>query len=91
MNKIELIQSLKESKGLNRAEAQKVVEMFFDAVADALIKGDRVEIRGLCIFHVKEYKSYTGRNPKTGERVTVKPKRLPYFKPGADLKHRVDR
>jgi integration host factor subunit beta len=90
MNKIELIQSLKESSGLTRAEAQKVVEMFFDAVAEALIKGERVEIRGLCIFHVKEYKSYTGRNPKTGERVTVRSKKLPYFKPGTDLKNRVD-
>lgn len=91
MNKLELIQSLKDKNGLSNAEAQKVVELFFDAMADALSKGCRVEIRGLCIFHVKEYKSYAGRNPKTGERVTVKPKKLPYFKPGTDLKSRVCR
>jgi integration host factor subunit beta len=91
MNKIELIQSLKESNGLTRAEAQKVVELFFDAMADALARECRVEIRGLCSFKVKEYKSYTGRNPKTGELVTIKSKRLPFFRPGMELKERVDR
>lgn len=90
MNKLELIQSLKESNGLTRAEAQKIVELFFDAMADALARGCRVEIRGLCIFKVKDYPSYTGRNPKTGELVTVKPKKLPFFKPGVELKERVD-
>ena len=53
-------------------------------------KGDRVEIRGLCSFFVKEYQSYQGRNPKTGERVQVAPKRLPFFKCGKELKERVD-
>lgn len=90
MNKIELIQSIKVSSGLTRAEAQKVVEVFFDAMADALARGCRVEIRGLGSFKVKEYKSYTGRNPETGELVTVKPKKLPFFKPGMELKERVD-
>jgi integration host factor subunit beta len=91
MNKLELIQSLKESSGLTRTEAQKVIEIFFDAMADALARGCNVEIRGLFIFHIKQYKGYAGRNPKTGERVTVKPKRLPIFRPGLDLKKRVDR
>jgi integration host factor subunit beta len=91
MNKFELIQSLKETNGLSRAEAQKIVEMFFDAMVEALADGDRVEVRGLCSFFVKEYKGYTGRNPKTGELVSVKAKRLPFFKPGLDLKARVDR
>jgi integration host factor subunit beta len=50
-----------------------------------------VEIRGLCAFKIKDYPEYTGRNPKTSERVTVKPKKLPFFKPGLDLKKRVDR
>jgi integration host factor subunit beta len=49
-----------------------------------------VEIRGLCSFFVKEYKSYTGRNPKTGEKVTISPKKLPFFKSGKELKERVD-
>ena len=54
-------------------------------------KGGRVEIRGLCSFFVKEYRSYTGRNPKTGEKVKIKPKKLPFFKAGKELKERVDR
>jgi integration host factor subunit beta len=91
MNKFELIQSLKERNGLTKGEAQKVVELFFDAMADALARGCRVQIRGLCSFKVKEYESYTGRNPKTGELVTTKSKRLPFFKPGLELKERVDR
>lgn len=58
---------------------------------DEIAKGDRVEIRGLCSFFVKEYDGYTGRNPKTGERVKIKPKKLPFFKAGKELKDRVDR
>ena len=63
----------------------------FNGMTDTLAKGDRVEIRGLCSFFVKEYGSYIGRNPKTGERVKIKPKKLPFFKPGKELKERVDR
>jgi integration host factor subunit beta len=90
MNKRELIQVLKTSQNLSALEAAKCVEVFFSAMSDALSKGDRVEIRGLCSFHVKEYEPYTGRNPKTGEEVTVKGKRLPFFKVGTELKQRVD-
>lgn len=91
MNKNELINALKEKGGLSKAEARETVELFFASMADALARGSRVQIRGLCSFSVKEYKGYTGRNPKTGEHVTVKAKRLPFFKPGLDLKKRVDR
>lgn len=91
MNKNELIESLKETNGLSKAMAGKIVDLFFNSMTDALAKGGRVEIRGLCTFFVKEYKGYNGRNPKTGEIVTVKAKRLPFFKPGLDLKIRVDR
>ena len=71
MNKHDLIQVLKESQNLSTLEATKCVDLFFNAIADALSKGDRVEIRGLCSFYVKEYEAYTGRNPKTGEEVAV--------------------
>ncbi len=91
MNKNELIEVLRESNGLSKAEAQKVVELFFEAMADSLAKGGRVEVRGLCSFYIKEYRGYTGRNPKTGELVDVEPKKLPFFKPGLDLKKRVNR
>jgi len=90
MNKLQLIQALKESQNLSKAEATKCVELFFEAMADALSRGGRVEIRGLCSFHVKEYEAYTGRNPKTGEEVTVEAKKLPFFKVGTELKQRVD-
>ena len=91
MNKLELIQALKDATDLTRTEAAAVVDTFFNEMAGALAKGHRVEIRGLCSFFVKEYGSYTGRNPKTGKQVKIKPKKLPFFKPGKELRERVDR
>ncbi|MDF1594276.1 MAG: integration host factor subunit beta [Desulfobacterales bacterium] len=80
MNKLELIDALKNQENLTKSEAAKVVEIFFGEMADALAKDERVEIRGLCSFYVKKYQGYTGRNPKTGETTMVKPKKLPFFK-----------
>ena len=71
MNKLQLIEALKESQNLSKTEATKCVELFFSAMADALSKGDRVEIQSLCSFQVKEYEPYTGLNPKTGKEVAV--------------------
>jgi integration host factor subunit beta len=90
MNKLDLIQALKEATDLTKQEAEKVVTVFFNDMAGALVRGERVEIRGFCSFFVKEYKAYTGRNPRTGEKVKIKPKKLPVFKPGKELKERVD-
>ena len=90
MNKLDLILALKDSNNLTRSEAETIINLFFDKMADALAQGDRVEIRGLCSFYVKEYRGYTGRNPKTGEKVKVARKKLPFFKVGKDLKERVD-
>lgn len=90
MNKLELISALKDEAGLSKTEAAKVVQIFFDSMTEAMAAGKRVEIRGLCSFYVKTYKSYTGRNPKTGEKVTIQPKKLPFFKSGKELKDRVD-
>ena len=90
MNKLELISMLKEEAKLSKAEAAKVVEIFFESMSNALANEERVEIRGLCSFYVKEYKSYTGRNPKTGEKVKIEPKKLPFFKCGKELKERVN-
>ena len=78
MNKIELIQALKESNQLSKSEAEAVINLFFDKVADSLAQGDRVEIRGLCSFFVKKYRGYIGRNPKTGDKVKVARKKLPF-------------
>ena len=90
MNKLEPIEALKTEAGLMKNEAVAVVNLFFDEIADALTNGDRVEIRGLCSFYVKKYNAYTGRNPKTGDHVKIKPKKLPFFKCGKELKERVD-
>lgn len=90
MNKLELIVALKEDANITKSEATKIVAVFFDEMSEALAKNNRVEIRGLCSFYVKKYKSYRGRNPKTGESVTVSEKKLPFFKCGKELKDRVD-
>jgi len=91
MNKLEIVETLKTEAGLTKNEATAVVNLFFDEMANALANGDRVEIRGFCSFYVKEYKAYTGRNPKSGEQVKIKPKKLPFFKCGKELKERVDK
>ncbi|MBW1739838.1 MAG: integration host factor subunit beta [Deltaproteobacteria bacterium] len=90
MNKAELVETLRKKTGLRRVKAEQVVKCFFGQIADALARGERVEIRGLCSFHVKQYRSYTGRNPKTGEAIWVKPKKLPFFRCGKELRERVD-
>ena len=90
MNKIDLIEALKEEANLTKIEAKKVVDLFFSEMSDALANEDRVEIRGLCSFYVKKYKAYAGRNPKTGEPTQVESKKLPFFKVGTELKVRVD-
>ena len=90
MNKQDLIIALKDENGLTKSEAKAVVNIFFNEMSNALANGDRVEIRGLCSFYVKNYKAYSGRNPKTGEQTQVKPKKLPFFKVGRKLKERVD-
>jgi integration host factor subunit beta len=90
MNKLELISALKNETNISKSEAAKVIQIFFDSMSDALAAGERVEIRGLCSFFVKEYKAYTGRNPKTGEKVLINPKKLPFFKSGKELRERVD-
>jgi len=91
MNKQDLIIVLKDENGLTKSEAKAVVNLFFDEMSNALANGDRVEIRGLCSFYVKNYKAYIGRNPKTGEPTQVKSKKLPFFKCGKELKERVDK
>ena len=90
MNKVDLIQALKDSNDLSRSKAAAVINLFFDKMVDMLTQGERVEIRGLCSFFVKKYCGYTGRNPKTGEKVKIKQKKLPFFKVGKELKERVD-
>lgn len=91
MNKLDIVEALKEETGITKAEAGKIVNLFFDEMTEALANDDRVEIRGFCSFYVKAYNSYTGRNPKSGEKIEVNPKKLPFFKCGKELKDRTDK
>ena len=90
MNKQDLIDALRYEVDLKKTETDAIVRLFFNEMSDALAKGDRVEIRGLCSIFVKKYTGYTGRNPKTGKKIKVKTKKLPFFKCGRELKKRVD-
>ena len=82
MNKSELIKALAEESNLPFDDASLVVNTFIDAMKDSLIAGDRIEIRDSGASRSKEYSGYAGRNPKTGESVSVVPKRLPFFRAG---------
>lgn len=89
MNKSDLIVELASRANLALGEADMLVNEVFATMAETLVAGKRIEIRGFGSFVVKEYEGYTGRNPKTGLDVTVKPKKLPFFKVGKDLKERI--
>ncbi len=86
MNKSELIKSLSEQNNISAEEATLVVNTFVDSMKKTLLEGDHVEIRGFGSFKVKKYGSYAGRNPRTGEKVEVESKRLPFFRAGKELK-----
>lgn len=90
MNKSELIEAVAEKTKVTKKKAEDVVNLIFDSMVEAMAKGDRIEIRGWGSFVVKEYGAYTGRNPRTGESIEVRPKKLPFFKVGKELKERVD-
>jgi integration host factor subunit beta len=90
MNKSELIEALAKEKDLPLRKAEEVVNTVFGEMENALINEERVEIRGLGSFKVKDYDGYKGRNPKTGEIINVGQKKLPFFKVGKELKERVD-
>lgn len=89
MNKSELIEALAAKKGLSYKKAEEIINAIFESMSTALLEGDRIEIRGFGSFVVKSYESYMGRNPKTGESIAVKPKKLPFFKVGKELKEKV--
>ena len=86
MNKSELIKTLSDECGISGEDAALVVNIFIDSMKKALLAGDRIEIRGFGSFKIKEYGAYHGRNPKTGESVSVIPKRLTFFRAGKELK-----
>lgn len=86
MNKSELVKNLADQVAISMDEASVVVNTFFDCMRSALMEGRRVEIRGFGSFKIKQYAAYAGRNPRTGEKVLVSPKCLPFFRAGKELK-----
>src|SRR6187200_3315189 len=90
MTKSDLIDVLCETQKLPKGRAELLVHVIFDALEAALKRGERIEIRGFGSFELRNYRGYDGRNPRTGSAVAVRPKRLPFFKVGKELKERVN-
>jgi integration host factor subunit beta len=90
MTKSELIETVANKLKLPKGKAELIVNCIFDSMEDSLKRGERIEIRGFGSFEIRHYKAYEGRNPRTGAKVDVRPKRLPFFKVGKELKERVN-
>jgi integration host factor subunit beta len=90
MTKADLIAVIAEKLKFPWARAEVLVDEVFDAMVEALKRGEGIEIRGFGSFTIRQYKAYEGRNPRTGETVQVKPKRLAFFKVGKELRERVN-
>lgn len=90
MNKSELIEALAQDINVPHREAAAITNTVIDTMTEALSRGESIEIRGFGSFVIKRYDSYEGRNPKTGKKIKVKPKKLPFFKVGKDLREQVN-
>ena len=90
MVRSELVTILSAHADVTQTQAEEIVELFFAEIVRSLTTEGRVEIRGFGAFSVRKYRSYEGRNPKTGETIAVAQKKLPFFKPGLELRQRVD-
>ena len=86
MTKADLVEEVTRVTDLPRKESEAVVETIFDSIISALQADDKIEIRGFGSFRTRERRGRTGRNPKTGAKVEVPPKKIPYFKPSKELK-----
>jgi len=89
MTRTELINKLAIEKNISNSLADKIITKIFKSMTDSLVSGNRIEIRGFGSFEIREYDGYIARNPRTGVQVEVKPKKLPFFKTGKDLKERI--
>lgn len=91
MTKSELIELIAQRTSIPKSRAEAVVNTVFDSMIAALERNEGIEIRGFGSFTVREYKAYSGRNPRTGVTVSVREKRLPFFKVGKELREHVNR
>lgn len=90
MNKSDLVRALAKEMDLPMRKAEEIVDMVFKTMTTALVAGNRIEIRGFGSFVVKRYDGYTGRNPKTGQKIEVRTKHLPFFKTGKELREKIN-
>jgi integration host factor subunit beta len=91
MIRSELVQRLaEENGGMTPAEIERIVSLFFDEISEHLSKGGRVELRGFGAFTTRARDARTGRNPRTGETVSVAAKKVPFFKPGKEIRERLN-
>ena len=90
MTKSQLIEALAQNQDLPLKTAASIVNTILDTMIETLVKGENIELRGFGSFTVREYETYTGRNPKTGVQISVKPKKLPFFKVGKELRESID-
>ena len=86
MTKAELVEKVAESTQLTKKHAELIVNTVFDSIVQSLKEGEKIELRGFGSFRIRQRGPRTGRNPKTGAKVEVPSKRIPYFKPGKELK-----
>ena len=91
MTKADLVERVSDKIKLNKKEAEAVINALFSSISDSLAEGGKVEIRGFGSFHIRERNARTGRNPRSGEKVDVPAKKVPFFTAGKDLKTMVDR
>src|SRR5512140_3684673 len=91
MTKAELVDEVARVVQLTKKQAETIVNIVFDSIVDSLRSGQKIELRGFGSFRLRNRKSRTGRNPKTGEKVEVPSKKIPYFKPGKELKELINK
>jgi integration host factor subunit beta len=86
MTKAQLVEEVARTTQLTKKHAELIVNTVFDSIVQSLREGEKIELRGFGSFRIRQRGARIGRNPKTGDRVDVPPKRIPYFKPGKELK-----
>jgi len=91
MTKAELVEEVSRVSDLTKKHSEIIVDTVFRSIIDALQRGEKIELRGFGSFRLRQREPRKGRNPKTGDRVDVPPKKVPYFKPGKELKELINR
>ncbi len=90
MKKSDLVEAISAKTGVAKAQAQTIIEDVFELMADALTKGEKIDLRGFGTFSTRDSAARTGRNPQTGDTIQIPARRVPGFKPGKELRDRVN-